>query len=151
MPRISAHRWRGFNGCVTREVKKCLDAAIAQLVQDHFAAEQAVVEARRSSLAAAPTPESAAETTAAPAQTNRRGCGCDGCANAVAPSALSNPIVNKSLRLAKDRIAELAAHGVTVKGAPAEKAALKAIVGLFSHVRLQRSACAGAKRWKRRG
>ena len=129
MPNISTARRKGFNGLVRREAKACLDAAIAQLVQDHFAAEQAVVEARRSSLAAAPTPESAAEATAAAARTNHRGCGCDGCANAVAPSALSNPIVNKSLRLAKDRIAELVAHGATVKGAPAEKAALKTIVG----------------------
>ena len=69
-----------------REVKAFLDAAIAKLlVQDHFAAEQAVVEARRSSLAAAQTPESAAETTATPARTNRRGCGCDGCAAALTP------------------------------------------------------------------
>ena len=39
-------RRKGFNGLVRREAKACLGAAIAQLMQDHFAAEQAVVETR---------------------------------------------------------------------------------------------------------
>ena len=72
MPNISTARRKGFNGLVRREAKACLDAAIAQLVQDHFAAEQAVVEARRSSLAAAPTPERAAES-----RNDRRACAND--------------------------------------------------------------------------
>jgi hypothetical protein len=119
---------RGFKVACKRIAKVVLDGIISTVVQRGATPARAIAEERRLSIILTPHGHASG---AASGEFSRSlpGCGCDGCSSAPASATLLLTAAVNKMKLAPNRLKELAAHGKVCTGnVAAQFAALKAVV-----------------------